>query len=195
MGAPDLIQHLRSRGVTLTPRDDGNLSVRPKGVLTDDEREQIKAHKPELIAYLRQQHQPTLIDWTARARAHFGTAPIHPAPATEPAPPHVFNLPDSVRALLGLDDGEITRMVGYATQARRHGLNVDDAEEIADRLTLRDRQHDDRRMCIECRSLELSGRCATARVGQLAGADRRFEPVKTVLIRCAGFTPNTRTTP
>jgi hypothetical protein len=119
----------------------------------------------------------------------------NPAPATEPAPPHVFNLPDSVRALLGVDDGEITRMVGYATQARRHGLNVDDAEEIADRLTLRDRQHDDRRMCIECRCLELSGRCAAARAGQLAGVDRRHEPVKTALMRCAGFTPNTRTTP
>jgi len=161
MGAPDLIQHLRSRGVTLTPRSDGNLSVRPAGVLTDDEREQIKAHKQELIAYLRQQHQPAPIEWTARARAHFGTA-------AEPTSPRALKLPESVRALLGLDDGEITRMVGYATQARRHGLNVDDTEEIADRLTLRDRQYDDRHMCIECRALELSGRCAAARAGRLS---------------------------
>jgi hypothetical protein len=83
-------------------------------------------------------------------------------------------------------------MVGYATQARRHGLNVDDTEEIADRLTLRDRQYDDRHMCIECRALELSGRCAAARAGQLASADRRHEPVKSALIRCPVFTPNTK---
>ncbi len=156
MSALDILQHLRGRGVTLTARDDGNLSAKPAGVLTDDERQQIKAHKPELIAILRQQRPP-------------------------------ISLPPPVLALCGLDDAEIDRMVRYMGMAQRQGFNPDEAEEIADRLTLRDRQLDDRRMCIECRHLESTGRCAYARAGRLAGADRGFEPFKTDLIRCHGF--------
>ena len=64
---------------------------------------------------------------------------------------------------------------------------VADAEHLAERLTLRDRQHDDRRLCLECAALADNRRCLVAARGPLAGADRRLEPVPTILQRCEGF--------
>jgi hypothetical protein len=74
-------------------------------------------------------------------------------------------------------------------QFNRFGLAVDAAEATADRLVIRDRQQDDRRMCLECDSLEGTGRCRRARMGRLAGADRRLEPVPDILQRCPSFMP------
>jgi hypothetical protein len=72
-------------------------------------------------------------------------------------------------------------------EVRFRQLHRTDAEHLAERLTLRDRQADDRRMCVECRELEISGRCAAARRGEIPGADRRLEPVPNLLIRCEAF--------
>ena len=63
-----------------------------------------------------------------------------------------------------------------------------DAEHLAERLSLRDRQGDDRRLCVECRELGAAGRCAAARRGAVVGADRRMEPVQSTLMRCPSFT-------
>jgi hypothetical protein len=79
---------------------------------------------------------------------------------------------------------------------RDEGLNIGrrqpgraaDADHLAERLTLRDRQHDDRRLCLECAALADNRRCLVAARGRLAGADRRFEPVPTIPQRCPGFT-------
>ena len=65
-----------------------------------------------------------------------------------------------------------------------------DAEHLAERLTLRDRQADDRRLCLECRELEASGRCAAERRGTLSSANRRLEPKPIVLMRCPSFSGN-----
>jgi len=72
-----------------------------------------------------------------------------------------------------------------AAASRSYGLTNDEAEP----LTLRDRQGEDRRMCLECRELEQSGRCTAARRGALVGADRHLEPIPAVLTRCEGFRP------
>jgi hypothetical protein len=85
----------------------------------------------------------------------------------------------------GWDDAEIALFMGRAARFAQIGRR--DAEHLAERLTLRDRQFDDRRMCVECRELEPSGRCAAARRGAIPGADRRMEPVQTLLCRCPGF--------
>ena len=68
---------------------------------------------------------------------------------------------------------------------RAHG--PDDADDLAERLTLRDREGDDRRMCIECSHLGERGRCMAAAAARLPGADRRLEPVPTILQRCEAF--------
>jgi hypothetical protein len=88
----------------------------------------------------------------------------------------------------GWDDVEIAT---FMTRAKRFSaIGRADAEHLAERLALRDRQTDDRRLCMECGELEFTGRCAAARRGDLAGADRRLEPVTTILMRCPAFIPN-----
>ena len=69
------------------------------------------------------------------------------------------------------------------------GLPVQQAEALAARLAARDLDADDRRMCLECVSLERTGRCARARMGKLVGADRALEPVRDILQRCPSFVP------
>ena len=86
----------------------------------------------------------------------------------------------------GWDDAEIDLFVSRATRFSLLGRN--DGEHLAERLTLRDRQADDRRMCLECRELDSTGRCAAARRGAIQGADRGLVPVQNILMRCAAFT-------
>jgi len=69
----------------------------------------------------------------------------------------------------------------------RRGYGTDDADDLAERLTLRDREQDGRRMCVECSHLGERGRCLAAAGGQLPDADRRLEPVPTILQRCEAF--------
>lgn len=83
------------------------------------------------------------------------------------------------------DPTEIALFVGRAARFAQIGRS--DAEHLAERLTLRDRQVDDRRMCLECRNLEAKGRCAAAMLGAIHGADRRLEPVANILTRCPAF--------
>ena len=85
----------------------------------------------------------------------------------------------------GWDDAEIAAFT--ARTERFELLGRADADQLAERLTLRDRDGDDRRMCLECTWLGNTGRCLAAATGRLPGADWRLEPVQTVLRRCAGF--------
>lgn len=159
METPALLLHLFGRGITVSPLPGGNLLVKPAARLTDTDRDAIRAHKPALVDLLQRQ-----------------------SPTTAPGA-----LPAEIRALIGLDDAEIERIGRYIEQARRHGFGLDDAEALADRLLLRDRLGADVRMCIECRHLERSGRCAAARSGRVVGAGRELQPVRAELHRCAGF--------
>ena len=74
-----------------------------------------------------------------------------------------------------------------ARSARFSAIGRTDAEHLAERLTLRDRQADDRRFCVECQELEISGRCAAAQRGDLANTDRRLEPSQNNLMWCPAF--------
>ena len=51
MAASSLLQEIRAAGLTLDPAPDG-LRVTPKGRLTDELRQKIRAHKAELLAAL-----------------------------------------------------------------------------------------------------------------------------------------------
>lgn len=51
----------------------------------------------------------------------------------------------------------------------------------------RDRERDDRRMCIECEHLQRDGGCFAARQGWIANAVKTLQPVLTVLQRCEHF--------
>jgi hypothetical protein len=86
-----------------------------------------------------------------------------------------------------MNGAELERFMQRAQQFTRLGLTTDDADAMADRLVLRDREGDDRRLCLECSNLTEQGRCLAAWRGALPGADRRMEPVQTNLQRCECF--------
>jgi hypothetical protein len=59
---------------------------------------------------------------------------------------------------------EIARMAARVERAEALGLSAREADALADRLHLRDREGDDRRLCIECQHIRASGtgwRCAS----------------------------------
>jgi len=61
------------------------------------------------------------------------------------------------------------------------------AEKIAHVLLDRDRDLDDRRLCLECSNLGVHGMCHAAAAGRLPGAASNLHPVVTVLARCPAF--------
>ena len=86
-------------------------------------------------------------------------------------------------------DGEIADFLVRRDRLMRWGHSEADAEALAERLLQRDRDGDDRRMCVECTSLTRASRCSVAAAGRMPGVDRRLEPVSTVLQRCEAFQP------
>jgi hypothetical protein len=84
-------------------------------------------------------------------------------------------------------DADIARFLDRRARLMRWGWAEREAEALAERLVKRDRDGDDRRMCVECSNLGERGRCMAAAAGKLPGADRRLEPVPTILQRCEAF--------
>ena len=168
MGAADLLNRLRGEGLLLTLTADGRLHAAPRDALTDEHRAAIRADRDALVRTLQ-------------------------AETSRPAPPRRSGNPlmtpeqgDDCHAG-GWDDAEIEVFTVREARFMRPG-RIGDAEHLAERLTLRDREQDDRRICLECTSLANNRRCELAAQGRLAGADRRLEPVPTILQRCPGFT-------
>ena len=85
----------------------------------------------------------------------------------------------------GWNDAEIT---AFTARTERFALlGRADADDLAERLALRDRDGDDRRLCLERTWLGDTGRCLAAATGRIPGADRRLGPVQTILQRCDAF--------
>lgn len=87
----------------------------------------------------------------------------------------------------GWADAEIPSFRKRQSLMLARGYAPEDAEAMAEALTLRDRLADDRRICLECTHLGERGRCIAASAGRIKGADRRLEPVPTILQRCEAF--------
>jgi len=70
-----------------------------------------------------------------------------------------------------MNTAEIDRMVSRVELFVAQGLNLIDATALADTLALRDRDSDDRRLCLECSGLSggAGRRCSTWRRAGLAG--------------------------
>ncbi len=170
MGATELLNDLRCAGLVLTLTPAGDLHVAPRSALTDDHRAAIRAQRDALLLALRAEAE----------------TPPTPPPRRSGNPLMTPEQGDECHAG-GWSDAEIEAFLRREARFTRMG-RVADAEHLAERLTLRDRQHDDRRLCLECAALADNRRCLAASRGRLAGADRRLEPVPTILQRCEGFT-------
>ena len=168
MGAPDLLRHLRGLGLVLTLTPTGALHVAPRQALTDDHRAAIRAERDGLIGALR---------------AEGSTPSVGPEGG---APPLTLGQAHECH-LGGWDDIEIATFNEREARFARLGRSAD-ADTLAERLTLRDRQMDERRLCLECAALADNRRCNVAARGSLSGADRQLEPVPAILHRCPGFT-------
>lgn len=169
MGARELLSELIGAGLAVKLIDD-KILVSPKGRLTDPLRDAIRAHRAALVDALK------------------------PAPAMTAAPPakrsaRIYRLTraqgDEVHAVQW--DEEIVQTFTARDTLVRRGYGLDDAEDLAERLALRDREQDDRRMCVECSHLGERGRCLAAATDRMPGTDRRLEPVPTILHRCGAF--------
>ena len=167
MGAPELLHHLRGAGLVLTLTPAGGLHVAPRTALTDDYRAAIRTGRDELVLALQ-------------------------AEGEQPPPPRCSGDPlltpeGDVCPVGGWNDAETDALRARQARFARMGRTAN-TKHLAERLALRDRQHDDRRLCLECAALVDNRRCLVAARGRLAGADRRLEPVPTILQRCPGFT-------
>ena len=93
-----------------------------------------------------------------------------------------------------LNSAEIDTFTARVRQFIRCGLDGTKAEGLADALVVRDRDADDRRLCLECRHLKAGGSawsCAQWRGAGLAGAGVSADVVM-LLQRCNGFKEATR---
>ena len=160
MGAADVLQHLHAAGLRLALSGD-KIMVTPSVKLTDDLRQAIKVNRDKLLRALTPPRQS-----------------VNPVMTAEQA--------NDCHAGSWSDD-EISAFSARVQFLLRRGIGAGDADDLAERLTLRDRDGDDRRMCVECSHLGDGGRCLAAAAGRVHGADRRMEPVQTILTRCVAF--------
>lgn len=87
-------------------------------------------------------------------------------------------------------DAEIRTFQMRHARFMRLDMSDQEADDLAERLTLRDRDNDDRRICLECRELGQSGRCSAAARGEMTGVDRQMHPPTSLLMRCQSFRPS-----
>ena len=91
---------------------------------------------------------------------HAQHAALHVAPV---ARPYMLSRTDADRAHYPCwDDAEIETFTVRAMLFIRRGINATDADDLAKRLTLRDRDQDERRLCLECKH-HAPGRCGNHR--------------------------------
>jgi hypothetical protein len=91
-----------------------------------------------------------------------------------------------------MNSSEIDAFMKRVMRFTASGLNLADAEQVADRLVRRDRDHDDRRACLECRHLRGHGRwqCANWRLGRHVRGQSGMPLVGGIvqtLQRCEGY--------
>ena len=84
---------------------------------------------------------------------------------------------------------EIDRMVSRVERFVARGVDLIDATVLADRLVIRDRDGDDRRLCLECDHLRPEGRCGVRTVADVPGG--RLIDVLPILQRCNQFKKTT----
>jgi TubC N-terminal docking domain len=161
MGARELLADLAGAGFTVEA-DRDRLLIRPASRLTDELRAALRAAKPDLL---------TLLSVGAARPYRLSQADADAAHA-EP-----------------WDDAAIGRFVVRLSLFLRRGIDATDADDLAERLHLRDLQSDDRRLCLECAHLagrtHGSWRCGNAREAGV-GIDLPSALV-TLPQRCSGF--------
>jgi hypothetical protein len=158
MGARELVAELSRAGVAL--QVDGDcLVIRPASKLTDNMRAAVRAAKPELLVLL--------------------SVPEH-------ARPHKLTNEQATRChAQPWGDEACGRFVARVGRLLRLGFDATDADDLSERLHLRDIDGDDQACCIECTHYR-PGRCGDHQRAGLYGPELGRD-VATMLQRCPGF--------
>ena len=104
-----------------------------------------------------------------------GDSPAANDPAADPdrwAWPHS-------EAMTGTEIDTFTARLARFTD---RGMGLEDADALADKLMTRDRESDDRRLCLECVHLAHNRLCKTVTTN-----GKPIEPIPTILQRCGSF--------
>ena len=165
MGAPELLHHLRSAGLVLTLTPAGGLHVAPRDALTDDHRSAIRVERDALVLALEAE-----------------SASRRPPPPRRSGNPLMTPEQGDDCHAGGWDDAEIDAYMARQARFTRMG-RMADADHLAERLTLRDRDGDDRRVCLECANY-LRGRCLKPKA---AGVGAELGRLAHTLQRCVAF--------
>ncbi|WP_139330989.1 hypothetical protein [Sphaerotilus natans] len=128
----------------------------------------------ELLA--RESAEAAAADQAETAQPQMRPDGVHPGASAVPGDTHPPAVRADVLALVGLNDQEIGRLSERVAVLRRQGYSLADAEQIADRLLVRDRTGTDMRACVECARL-IGRRCAG---GEMVGPPHELR-------RCARF--------
>ena len=94
-----------------------------------------------------------------------------------------------------MNGAEIDTFTARLARLTDKGLSLIDAEALADKLVIRDREADDRRVCLECVHLRHGGCCGNWKASEVASnaMDARLPgDFTTMLQRCGGFAEGTR---
>lgn len=116
-------------------------------------------------------------------------APWPPPPRRGPAVP----APVPRTPPIPLTERHIELMQWRIKLLRHREVPEQRAEQLADLLAYRDRERDDRRMCLECSEWQLAGTCAVVMDGRFRpcgvkrGTEHHFRPLPDVLQRCPNF--------
>lgn len=197
MTPAEVLHEAQAAGLAVTVAPSGNLFAKPVERLTPELRALLIGHKAELLKHLRRlpaanDAAPDLTGWKATLAP--GIPPETVAKfkaASEALDRQIAEVgaaadPDRDCWPSGpaMNTGEIEHFAARMELFRRRSLSADLAESIADKLLRRDREGDDRRLCLEC--VNLSGRRCTA--WQQAGiGDPDVSSLRTKLQRCDAF--------
>ncbi len=94
-----------------------------------------------------------------------------------------------------MNGAEIDTFTARLARFTDKGLSLIDAESLADKLVIRDREGDDRRVCVECAHLRHGGRCGNWQEAGIAirARDNQLPGDFTAMLqRCGGFAEGTR---
>ena len=160
MTAAAAVQALHAAGLTLSLTPDRGVKVAPASRLTDELRHLIRANLEDLRGWLQAANDPgDPARWCWPAVQDLG-APMNP--------------------------GEVETFTVRVLLFMRRGMQVRQAEELADKLKRRDRQSDDRRACIECQRLNAARACTAWRQAAI-GRPQVGGDLLTLLQRCPAF--------
>lgn len=166
MTPADVLREARGHGLTVSIARSGNLYVEPAERLAPELHALLAANKAELLDHLRHatnDHGDDVAAWTRRRHAT-GREGVDPATlarfarasadldrqiaeAGRAADPDRWCWPHSS----AMATVEIERFTSRVMLFMRRGLDGAQADELADRLVIRDREGDDRACCAECR--------------------------------------------